>query len=180
MPARTHVRAHTRALTRTRAHAFPHTCAYTLTHMCTHTAVAASPPYRLSLFGGAQSTVTARSACDNAGRWPFKSTHELATRFTRGFGSFSRIKKLLGRTETRTHYRMYCQTIRIDVSRDDRAKIATNSLRTLTDRLKENYSIELYRRVPVQRAVERDEIPYPYKVHDTTLRPLLNITKNRP
>ena len=27
------------------------------------------------------------------------------------------------------------------------------------------------RRVPVQRAVERDEIPYPYKVHDTTLRP---------
>ena len=32
------------------------------------------------------------------------------------------------------------------------------------------------RREPVQRAVERDEIPYPYKVHDTTLRPLLNIT----
>ena len=25
------------------------------------------------------------------------------------------------------------------------------------------------RRVPVQRAVERDEIPYPNKVHDTTL-----------
>ena len=25
------------------------------------------------------------------------------------------------------------------------------------------------RRMPVQRAVERDEIPYPYKVHDTTL-----------
>ena len=32
------------------------------------------------------------------------------------------------------------------------------------------------RRGPVQRAVERDEIRYPYKVHDTTLRPLLNIT----
>ena len=32
------------------------------------------------------------------------------------------------------------------------------------------------RREPVQRAIERDEIPYPYKVHDTTLRPLLNIT----
>ena len=31
------------------------------------------------------------------------------------------------------------------------------------------------RRVPDQRAVERDEIPYPYKVHDATLRPLLNI-----
>ena len=36
--------------------------------------------------------------------------------------------------------------------------------------------IVITRRVPVQRAVERDEIPYPYKVHDTTLRPLLNIT----
>ena len=36
--------------------------------------------------------------------------------------------------------------------------------------------VVLTRRVPVQRAVERDEIPYPYKVHDTTLRPLLNIT----
>ena len=88
----THARAHTRALTR--AHACAHTCAYTLTHMCTHTAVAASPPYRLSLFGGAQSTVTARSACDNAGRWPFKSTHELATLFTRGFGSFFTHKKI--------------------------------------------------------------------------------------
>ena len=114
------------------------------THVHTHTAVAASPPYRLSLFGGAQLTVTARSACDNAGRWPFKSTHELATRFIRGFGSFSSIKKLLGRTEMRTRDRMYCQTIRIVryISRDDRARIATCSLRTLTDRLKENYSID--------------------------------------
>ena len=32
------------------------------------------------------------------------------------------------------------------------------------------------RRVPAKRAVERDEIPYPYKVHDTTLRPILDIT----
>ena len=77
--------------TRTRGHT--HACART----CTYTAVAASPSYRLSIFGGTQPTVTARFACDNAGRWPFKSTHELATRFTRGF---SRIKKLLGRTET--------------------------------------------------------------------------------
>ena len=36
--------------------------------------------------------------------------------------------------------------------------------------------LALIRRVPFQRAVERDEIPYPYKVHDTTLCPLLNIT----
>ena len=31
------------------------------------------------------------------------------------------------------------------------------------------------RRVPVQQAVERDEIPYMYKVHGATLRLLLNI-----
>ena len=37
-------------------------------------------------------------------------------------------------------------------------------------------TIVITRRVPVQPAVERDEIPYPCKVHDTTLRPLLNIT----
>ena len=129
---------------RTRAQPCAHTRTHEHTH--THTPVAASPPYRLSLFGGAQPTVTARSACDNAGRWPFKSTHELATRFTRGFGSFSRIKKLLGRTETRTRDRVYCQTIRIvrDISRDDGARIATCRLRTLTDRLKENYSIDMY------------------------------------
>ena len=30
-------------------------------------------------------------------------------------------------------------------------------------------------RMPVQRPVERDAIPYPYRVHDTTLRPLYNI-----
>ena len=43
-------------------------------------------------------------------------------------------------------------------------------------RLVQFHSIGITRRVPVQRAVERDEIPYPYKVHDTTLHPLLNIT----
>ena len=129
---------HARAHTRTRARIHLHTRAHT----------PPSPPHRhnrLSLFGGALPTVMARSACDNVGRWPFKSTHELATRFTRGFGSFSRVKKLLGRTETRTRDRMYCQMIRIvrDISRDDRAKISTCSLLTLTDRLKENYSIDV-------------------------------------
>ena len=52
---------------------------------------------------------------------------------------------MLGRIETRTRDRIYCQTIRTvrDISRDDRAIIATCSLRTLTDRLKENYSIDV-------------------------------------
>ena len=118
-------RAHTHARTRVRTHVRKqvHTLAHTCTHVYIRTALAASPPYMISLFGGAQPTVTARSACDNAGHWPLKSTHELATRFTRGFGSISRIKKLLGRTETRTRGMMYCQTLRIvrDISRDDRA-----------------------------------------------------------
>ena len=51
---------------------------------------------------------------------------------------------MLGRIETRTRDRMYCQTMQTvrDISQDDCARIATCSLRTLTDRLKENYSID--------------------------------------
>ena len=51
---------------------------------------------------------------------------------------------MLGRTETRTRDRMYLGRIRSvrDISRDDRARIATCSLRTSTDRLMENYSID--------------------------------------
>ena len=51
---------------------------------------------------------------------------------------------MLGRIEMRTRDRIYCQTIRTvrNISRDDRARIATCSLRTPTDRLKENYSID--------------------------------------
>ena len=51
---------------------------------------------------------------------------------------------MLGRTETRTRDRMYCQMIRTvrEIFRDNRARIATCSLQTLTDRLKENYSID--------------------------------------
>ena len=42
---------------------------------------------------------------------------------------------MLGRIETRTRVRIYCQTIRTvrDISRDDRARIATCSLQTPTD-----------------------------------------------
>ena len=43
---------------------------------------------------------------------------------------------MLGRTEMQTRDKMYCQTIRTvrDISRDDRARIATCSLRTPTYR----------------------------------------------
>ena len=53
--------------------------------------------------------------------------------------------KLLGRIETRTRDKMYLGRIRSvrDISPDDRAIIATCSLRTPTDRLMEKYSIDL-------------------------------------
>ena len=58
------------------------------------------------------------------------------------FWMFFAYKKCLGRTETRTRDRMYCQTIRTvrDISRDDRARIATCSLRTPTDFKRRIYS----------------------------------------
>ena len=64
--------------------------------------------------------------------------------FAKVYVCFSRIKKMLGRIETRPRDRIYCQTIRTvrDISRDDRARFATGRLRTLTDRLKDNYSID--------------------------------------
>ena len=77
--------------------------------------------------------------------WFYSTDHSRGRRGIRyGFWCFPRIKKMLGRIETRTRDRIYCQTIRTvrDISRDDRARIATCSLRTQTDRLKENYSID--------------------------------------
>ena len=58
---------------------------------------------------------------------------------------FFAYKKILGRTETRTHDRMYLGRIRSvrDISREERARIATFSLRTPTDRLKANYSVDV-------------------------------------
>ena len=58
-------------------------------------------------------------------------------------------KKILGRTETLTRDRIYCQMLRTvrDISRDDRARNATCSLRTPTDRhtdrLNVNYGIDV-------------------------------------
>ena len=59
---------------------------------------------------------------------------------------FFAYKKIPGRKESRTRDRMYCLMIRSvrDIYRDDRARIATCTLRTLTDRNRENYSIDYY------------------------------------
>ena len=48
---------------------------------------------------------------------------------------FFAYKKMLGRIETQARDRIYCQAIRTvrDISRDDRSRIATCSLRTPTE-----------------------------------------------
>ena len=50
-------------------------------------------------------------------------------------------KNVLGRTEMRMHDRKTCQSIRTvwDISRHDRARIATCSLRTMTDTFEDRY-----------------------------------------
>ena len=128
------------------------------THACQRTRAHASasthkdtppspPPYRSALFIGAHPWWPAPLAF-TARRWVIEINN---TRYPPDFPknlSFSRIKKLLGRTETRTRARMYLGRIRSfrDISRDDRARTATCSLRTptdrQTDRLMENYSID--------------------------------------
>ena len=79
-----------------------------------------------------------------AGRCFIQINNARATQYSQQCWRFFAYKKILGRTETRTSDRMYCQSIRTvwDISRDDRARIATCSLLTPTDRLKENYSID--------------------------------------
>ena len=77
--------------------------------------------------------------------WFYSIDHSRGQRSIRyRFGSYSCIKKLLSQTETRTRDRMYLGRIRSvrDISREDRARIATCSLRTPTDRLMENYCID--------------------------------------
>ena len=121
--SRTHVCARTRA----------HACASTHTH--THTAVATVQVSAIRW----RPTVTVRSASIHS-RWQGHSNkHTRWPADFQKFGMFLAYKKLLCRTETITRDRMYFQKIRTvrDISRDDRARIATCRLRTPTDR---NYS----------------------------------------
>ena len=87
--------------------------------------------------GKRRSTVT--------GRWFIQFNSRAGySAFAIVYGCFLRIK-MLGRTEARTRDRMYCQTMRTvwDISRDDRAIIATCSLQTPTNRLKETYTVAI-------------------------------------
>ena len=132
---------HARAHTRTHAHA----CTHTYAHTCTHTAVTAVQAIALrSHPTNRDGPLRLRQCCRLAIQINTRTGDPIYPRFWKFFV----YEKVLGRTETRTRDRMYCQTIRIvrDISRHDRARIATCRLRTLTDRqterLKENYSID--------------------------------------
>ena len=124
----TRTRAYTHARTRVRTHAH--------THVHTHTAVVAitvrRTGYRYSVWPNRDGPLRLRQYRSLA----IQITTRTGDPITPIFLMFSHIKTLLGRTETRTRDRMYFQTIRTvrDVSRDDRARIATCSLRMLTDR----------------------------------------------
>ena len=125
-----------------RTHACTHARMHAHAMYCAHTHPPPSPS-RLSLFDGSLCEVNAHFSpvpLAMNGRSVLHSNKQ--SRMRRGirdsFGCFSRIKKLLGRTETRTRDRMCFQSIRtvLDISRDDRARIATCSLLTSTDRLR--------------------------------------------
>ena len=115
----------------------------TRANACTHTPHTHTSPYRYSM-GLCQPTVTARSAGDNSWSVAIEINTGSIGPVSPRFWVFFAYKKMLGRTDTRTRETMYCQMIQTvrDISRDDRARIATCSLRTPTDRLKENYSID--------------------------------------
>ena len=128
-----------------------HTHAHAHTHTRTHTLARTGPPTDRRhhpgcrcYMGGVRPTMTKICplfACSAGHEWPVGASLKNQSRVRGGirdrFGCFSRIhEKMLGRTETPTRQRMYCQSIRIvrDISRDDRARIATCILPTPTYR----------------------------------------------
>ena len=114
-----------------------HACRRVCTHPRerVHTPPPHTPPslYRYSM-GMCQPTVTARSAGDNS--WSLAIEINTGGPVSPKFWVFFAYKKMVGRTDTWTRQRIYCQTVRTvrDISRDNRARIATCSLWTPTDR----------------------------------------------
>ena len=130
-----HTHTCTHAQTRTREQAHPPT-AVTVEVVAVTRAVCAQSSRRCALFSPVPLAMNGRSVlyCNKQSR--------VRGGIRDSFGCFSRLKQILGRTETPIRDRMYCRTIRTvrDISRDDRARIVSCSLRTPTDR--ENYSID--------------------------------------
>ena len=121
---------HTRTCAFMRAHA----CARTRAHTCTHRAVATvrRTGYRYSASPNHDVPLRLRKRRSLAIQITTCTDDPITPMFCMEFAH----KTLLGGTETRTGDRMYLGRIRSvrDISRDDRARIATCSLRTPTDR----------------------------------------------
>ena len=135
--ASTHAHARTHAHTHLFAHLHVHTGARMLAHAHAHTP---RSPFRFD-----ESVASKRDGVNApfrlflafvAGRWVIQINTRAGDQISLRFCMFSRIKQLLGRTETQTRDRMCYQSMRTvwDISRDYRARIATYSLRTSTDR----------------------------------------------
>ena len=93
--------------------------------------------------------------------WFIQLNNFAATRFSRVLGCFSTINNVLGRTEMRTRERKECQSIRTvwDIFQDDRARVATCSLRKATARIKDNYAINTRHRD--HKKLKRSQVPTP-------------------
>ena len=114
-------------ISRAHTHAHMHVGAHTHTHTAVATAVQVSAIYL-------RPTVTDRSAGIHSRFIEIntRATHPISRRLLMFFS----YKKLLDRTEMRTRDRICFQPIQTvrDISQEDRARIATCSLRTPTDR----------------------------------------------
>ena len=134
--ARTHSRTH--ACTHAHTHARARTHAHT--HTPTHTHTPPSPFRFDASVAPKRDEVNAPFSpvplAFMAGSWVIQMNTRAGDPLSLRFWMSFAYKKMIGRTETRTRCRMYCQTIRTvrNISQDDRARIATCSLLTPTDR----------------------------------------------
>ena len=121
--SRTHARTYARAHSRTLAY----------THTPTHDRRCFGAPNHDSFMVGRTLSDAGETMAD---RRLIEINRHTGHPISQRFWKFFAYKKMLGRTETRTRDRIYCQTMRRvrDISRDDRARIATCSLQKLTDR----------------------------------------------
>ena len=126
--------------TRASMHAHACMCMHARTHTHTHRRL------RSGLMHRWRPSVTKLTPSFMAGSWDIQmNTHAGDLIYPRFWMFFAFIQKLLGRTESRTRDRMYCQTIR--TVRDTSPETIEQELRPAvcerrqTDLIKENYSI---------------------------------------
>ncbi len=164
----------------THARMYVHACA----RMCTHTHARTHTHTRdvqVIAVRWVRPTVTARSAGDNAGSWVIQINTRAGDPISPRFWVFFAYKKLLGRTETLTRDRMYCQTIRTvkDISRDDRARIATCSLRTPTTQTDLKLTFSKYPSINTNYIISTAPLYNIIIIFDTVLRQKRNFKNEK-